>query len=935
MPSSPSTRGIPSLRARVLWALAIVAFFLLVTAGSSAQFYTDLLWFRDLGQNAVFWTRIWSSIGVGVAFGVASFAIIYANLAIARGMRTQVATASYPTGVALSPQQQIEELLSRARTGIGPFAGWILLAVAAFIAFNIGAGMSSAWETFRLALSGAAFGKVDPQFGLDIGFFVFKLPALRMVSDWLFSTLLLTLVLTLLVHLFDGGIRPAERLRGFDPHVKAHVSVLLGLIVASKAFDYWLSIYELDFSPRGQVLGASYTDVHAQIPAYSILIVIAIATGLLLLLNIRYRGWRIPIIALGVWIGASVLVGSVYPAIIQQLQVAPNELVFEKPYIQRNITATRAAFDLESIDATGFAAANSLTSADIVDATSTVKNVRLWDPNVIVNCYKQLQELRFYYDFKDVDIDRYTIDGVRQQALVSVREMNTTQLTATAQTWINKHLVYTHGYGAVVSPVNQVSPDGLPLFIVKDLPPKSTTDLQISVPGVYFGEETSDYAIVDTKQKEFDYPVGGANATTSYSGGNGIPVGSLVNRLAFAIRNGDIEILFSGAITPTSRMLYRRTILDRVKAIAPWLQVDKDPYPVVVGGRIVWVLDGYTSSSYYPYAQRTADGINYMRNSVKVTIDAYDGKTTFYAFDEKDPVLAAYRTVFPELFTDAAKMPEAIRAHLRYPEDLFQVQADVYKTYHMLDPQVFYNKEDLWALPGEAAGTPMSPFYVLMQLPGEKTQDFLLMEPFTPVGKDNMIGWMAAKSDPGSYGQRVVYNFPKQRLVMGPQQVAARLNQEPDISKELTLLNQQGSKVIFGNLLVIPLKDSIVYIEPLYIQAEQSPMPELKRVIVAYADSIAMAPDLRTALTSVFGAAPVGSEVSSSTAVPSGNATSTVPAAPSGSTATLLGQARDLYARAIAAQKAGDWAAYGTYLKQLGDVLNQLASGSKAATSVR
>jgi uncharacterized membrane protein (UPF0182 family) len=673
------------------------------------------------------------------------------------------------------------------------------------------------------------------------------------------------------------------------------------------------------------VIGASYTDVHAQIPAYVILIVIALVVGVLLQLNIRFKGWKLPAYGVGVWVVASILVGSIYPALVQQLQVAPNELAFEKPYIQRNIASTRAAFDLTAVDATGFAAATDLSANDIVDATSTVKNVRLWDPNVVIDAYKQLQEIRFYYDFKDVDIDRYVIDGQMRQVLISAREMNVGQLAVAAKTWINTHLVYTHGFGAVVSPVNVVSPDGLPSFIVQDLPPKSTTDLKITTPGIYYGEETGDYAIVDTTQKEFDYPVGGENATTAYSGKNGIPVGSIVNRLAFAIVNGDVEILFSSAITPTSRMLYRRTITDRVSTLAPWLKLDGDPYPVVVNGRLVWILDGYTTSSYYPYSQPDADGISYIRNSVKVTVDAYSGKTTFYAVDTTDPVLAAYRTLYPALFTDASQMPSDIRAHLRYPEDLFEIQAQTYKTYHMLDPQVFYNKEDEWALPGELTPTPMVPYYLLMQLPGESKESFLLMEPFTPVSKDNMIGWMAAKSDPGSYGQRIVYNFPKQRLIMGPQQISARLNQEPSISSQLTLLNQQGSKVIFGNLLVIPIKDSIVYIEPLYLQAEQSPMPELKRVIVAYSDKIAMDVDLGSALMDVFGAAPAGSTTSTQT--------------PSPGTATGNGaqaaQARDLFAKAIAAEKAGDWAAYGTYIKQLGALLDKLATPSKTTTATK
>jgi uncharacterized membrane protein (UPF0182 family) len=567
----------------------------------------------------------------------------------------------------------------------------------------------------------------------------------------------------------------------------------------------------------------------------------------------------------------------------------------------------------------------------MIDATSTVKNVRLWDPNVVVDSYKQLQEIRFYYDFRDVDIDRYTIDGVRQQALISAREMNTSQLSDQAKTWINRHLVYTHGYGVVVSPVNKVSPDGLPELIVKDLPPKSATDLTVTVPGIYFGEETSDYAIVGGTQKEFDYPVGGENAVTTYGAANGVPVGSLAARLAFAIRTGDVEILFSTAIGSNSRMLFRRSITERVSELAPWLTLDGDPYPVVTDGKIVWVLDAYTTSTSYPYSERASgDEINYIRNSVKVTVDAYDGTTTFYAFDGKDPVLAAYRTLYPGLLTDASKMPAGIREHLRYPEDLFRLQAEVYKTYHMLDPVVFYNKEDQWALPGEKTDKPMDPYYVLMQLPGQSTEDFLLMEPFTPRNKDNMIGWMAAKSDPATYGQRIVYNFPKQRLVLGPQQIRARLNQEPDISKELTLLNQQGSQVIFGNLLVIPIKDSIVYIEPLYIQASQSPMPELKRVIVSYSDRIAMDSSLAGALTRVFGAAPAGSGTISVTPTPT-------PGVPTGGTGTAaeIAAARDLYAKALAAQKAGDWAAYGTYIKQLGAALEKLAAPSQLTTTTK
>jgi uncharacterized membrane protein (UPF0182 family) len=912
---------------RVRFAVIAVLLVLLATAGALAVFYTDLLWFRDLGHSAVFWTRFWSSIATGLAFGVVGFVLVYANLLIARRMAplAVLSVVGSPDSV-LPPQQQFQVALSQVRRSAEPVMGWVVLGVALFVGWAAGMSMSGEWESLRVALSAVPFGQVDPQFGRDVSFFMFQLPALRLISDWLFGMLVLTLVLTGVAHVFDGAIRIGERLKGFDPHVKAHLSVLAGLIVTSKALDYWLSIFELDFSPRGQVTGASYTDVHAQLPAYQILIFIALATGIALLFNLRFKGWRLPAVSLGVWVAASVLVGGVYPGLVQQFSVNPNELQAESPYIKRNIEETRKAFDLTDVQVKPFPAATDLTAQDVAEATATIGNVRLWDPTIVVQSYKQLQEIRFYYDFKDVDIDRYVIDGALQQVLVSVREMNVAQLSEQAKTWINQHLIYTHGYGAVVSPVNRASADGLPVFLVKDLPPVSSVDLKIKTPGVYFGEESNEYAIVDTTQKEFDYPVGGQNAETAYSGKSGVPVGTPLERVAFALRFSAPEILLTSAIKPDSRVLFRRDLKDRLGELAPWLTLDGDPYPVLADGRIVWVQDCYTLSRYYPYSQRYGtSGVNYIRNSVKATIDAYDGTTTLYAFDEKDPILATYRRIYPGLLTDAAKMPDSIRSHLRYPEDLFKLQAEVYKTYHMSDPQVFYNKEDQWAIPGEAKGAPMDPFYVLMELPGESRLSFILMQPFTPRNKDNMIGWMAASSDIGDYGKRLVFNFPKQRLILGPEQIKARMNQEPDISKELTLLNQQGSRVIQGNLLVIPIKDAIVFVMPIYLQAESSPMPELKRVVVSYADKVAMSPDFATALFTVFGGEAPGT--GGQTAGQTGGGTS---GPVKTGDATL---ARDLYTKALAAQRAGDWAQYGTLLEQLGTVLSRLAGGSTVTTT--
>jgi len=886
-----------------------IAVTLFVVSGGIATFYTDALWYRDLGQSGVFWTRLTSEWKTGLVFGVLFFVIFSVNLVVARRMAPR-ATLRATDEVGF----RFEMALQQFRDVLARFSKAALIAVSVLAALISGAAAAAQWTTFRLALAAVSFGEVDPQFGRDLSFFFFTTPALRVAADWLMGTLAFTLFATAVVHVLTGAIRPWARLKGFDPHVKAHLSVLAGLMIVVQGFKYWLDIFELSFSPRGQVIGASYTDIHAQIPAYQILIVIAILSGLALMLNIRFKGWKLPAVAIGVWVAASVLIGGVYPAIVQQFRVAPNEVAAESPYLERNIAMTRKAFKIEDVVVRAFPAEESLTASGVAGDVDTIKNIRLWDPAIVSQSYKQLQGIRPYYDFVDVDVDRYTIDGERRQVLVSLREMNTDQLAEQAKTWVNQHLVYTHGYGAVVSPVNESSGQGLPKFMVRDIPPTGLTDLKVERPGVYYGELTNNYVIAATQIKEFDYPVGDQNANTSYTGTTGVPVGNIVRRAAFALRFSAAQMLFSSYITPESKVLFRRSLTERIGALAPWLTLDNDPYAAVIDGKLMWIVDAYTTSDRYPYSERMG-GISYIRNSVKITVDAYDGTVVFYAFDESDPVLATWRTIFPDLVVDGSTMPEEVRAHLRYPEDLFRVQAEIYKTYHMLDPLVFYNKEDQWALPGEADGdTPMDPFYVLMKLPGEPKEDFMLMLPFTPRNKDNMIGWMSASSDPSDYGRRIVYTFPKQKLVLGPQQVSARVNQDPLISQQLTLWNQRGSGVLFGNMLVIPIENSIVYVQPLYLQAEKTAMPQLTRVIVAYGDSVAMQPDLKSALAAVFGAAPVP-----------GTGTD------GGAPVVTAGSAQELYLKAIEAQKAGDWSAYGAAIEELGKALEALA-GSVEAT---
>lgn len=876
-----------------------------------ATVYTDYLWFIDLGQRSVFIVRIVSSFAFGFAFALVAFLLFFINARIARRM----APRAMLTSVGNMPPQ-FEEIILQVRARLTPLLDRVILWGSLAVAVIIGARMASYWVPLRLALASVPFGIKDPQFGRDVGFFVFTLPALRIISNWLTGMLVFTVIVTLAVHLLDGAIQPWERLRGFAPHVKAHLSVLLGLIVLSKAFDYWLDIWSLDFSPRGQVTGASYTDVHAQLPALYILIVVAIGVGIALLVNIRAKGWRLPLIALGIWIAASLLIGTVYPAIVQQFVVRPNEVSLEAPYIKRNIQYTRLGFGLEGVVGLPFPATEDLTAKDIVSDRPTLQNVRLWSPTVTQQSYSQLQSLRPYYDFRDVDIDRYLVGGKRRQVLISARELNISKLADQAKTWVNQHLVYTHGFGVVMSPVNESSGQGLPNFFIQNIPPVSTDPaLKVTQPGIYFGEDTTDYVIVDTGISEFDYPKGETNAETRYTGTAGVNVGGLGRRIAWAFRLGTAQILFSSYVKPDSRVLFARDLSTRLARLAPWLTLDSDPYPTVINGRIVWIMDGYTVSDYFPYSERLAGGLNYIRNAVKVTVDAYDGTVKLYAFDPNDPVLKAWRSVFPSLFTNADLIPGEVADHFRFPQGLFSTQAEIYRNYHMTDPIVFYNKEDSWDIPVGIGGVgEMEPFYVLMQLPMQSTDDFQMILPFTPRGKANMIGWMAAKSDPSDYGKRTVYLFPKQRLVLGPQQISARINQDAKISPQLSLWNQRGSQAIFGDMLVIPIKNSIVYIQPLYLQAETNAIPELTRVVVVYADKVEMEATLEAALLKVFGQQP---------------SVATTGAPTPGATAA---RARALFDQAIAAQRAGDWAAYGKAIDELGTVLSDLVSQVPTAT---
>lgn len=908
----------------VLIGTGIVLFMVVLPfIGWAARVWTDYLWYGDLGQTGVFWTRIQSQLAIGAAFALATFIIVFANMWVARRFAPKVMPVGFPEGM----PPQMEEFLTQIRRLTGPLLDKVIIIGAAVLAFLNGSSMASQWTTFRLAIEGASFGLKDPQFGRDVGFYVFRLPALEALSEWLWGTLLLALVLSALVHLVDGAIQPWRRWRGFAPHVKAHLSVLAALLVASRAFAYWLSIWNLNASPRGQVVGASYTDVHAQLPAFRILIVISLITAVVLLANIRVRGWRLPIIALGAWLAAAILLGGVWPSLVQRFVVDPNEAAREAPYIERNIKMTRLAFDLADVEGSPFPAGEELTATEVKDASDTISNVRLWDPQIVQQSYAQLQSIRPYYEFADVDVDRYEIGGRPRQVLVSAREMNASMLADQAQTWVNQHLVYTHGFGLVMSPTSEADTRGLPLFVVGDVPPKVSSrlatgtagSLETKEPRIYFGERADEYVIVGADIEEFDYPKGDQNATYRYTGDSGVEIGSLPQRIAWAIRLGSSQVLFSDYVRPDSRVLIHRDLRERMRMLAPWLTLEDDAYPVLVDGRITWIIDGYTHSDRFPYANGLEDGTNYLRNSVKVTIDAFTGETTLYAVGD-DPVLEAWRDVFPGLVKDGSEVPEGIRAHFRYPQGLFSAQAEIYRTYHMTNVNVFYNKEDQWQIPEVSDGVPMEPFFVLLGLPGAEDERFYLMQPYTPRNRDNMIGWMAASSDPENYGERTVYMFPKERVILGPEQVRARINQDSAISPQLSLWNQRGSSVLFGNMLVIPIKNSIVYIQPIFLQAEQTAIPELARVVVAYSDKVEMERTLETALLKVFGEQPRAEE-------PSGTPR------PGGGAAVDAAEAQRLFDAAVAAQRAGDWAEYGRLIDQLGEALSDLAGQETSPTA--
>lgn len=925
-------------RARVVL-LAIVAL-LFLGGGTMVSYYVDALWYASVGFEDVFWTSVNVQTGTFFGFTFITFIVLYGAFSALRPSRL----GELAGGTVLINGQPVRIPLEPAIRVIG-------LAVAAVVALITGAAMAAQWDTFALywrgAGSGPAAAVTDPIFGRSVGFYLFTLPAWQLVSGWFMTLSAIVMAVAVAFAAIGGGTRLLEGRGRSQPsdQLLRGVCAAFAVLLLAVAVRTYLGRFSLLFEEHRLFSGVTYVDANVT------------ATGLLVVAILLAIGAAIAVAGAVARPRISTMAAAAAPAVVGYLLVAatswyvanfivrPNELVRESPYIAHNIEQTRRAYALDRIEPRSFPAEVGVEAAEIDKNRDTVENIRLWDWRALQDTLRQIQEIRTYYDFPDVDIDRYTINGETRQVMLAVRELNVARLPETSRNWINERLIYTHGYGITMNPVNGFTTEGMPQLLLSNMPVQSTSpDLTVTRPEVYFGELTNTDVYVKTRQQEFNYPQGDTNNVTSYEGSGGVPLGGLLRRLLIAIDRGDLTRLpFSDDITAESRLLMRRNIRERVLTIAPFLTLDPDPY-IVLGddGRLVWMLDAFTTSNSYPYSRQyrlDRRAVNYLRNSVKVTVDAYNGTVAFYVFDSDDPVLAAYRNVFPSLFRDQSDMPADLRGHVRYPELLLQMQAAVYGLYHITDPATFYNREDEWSVASEIAmndqreqtAQVMEPNFVLMRLPGESQLEFVEVLPLTPRNRNNLIGWIAGRSDAPNYGSVILYTFPKNRLVDGPLQIEARIDQNPQLSSQLTLWNQQGSNVRRGGLIVIPVGRALLFAEPIYLQADRSPMPELRIVVLALQEKLGYGPTFQAALSSLFGTA-TPSLTETGTPAPSPGSAERAGAGsggePTSTDALIAGAARDLaeYQRLTAEGKLGE---AGQHLEALKRKLEQLASPSR------
>ncbi|MGH9398461.1 MAG: UPF0182 family protein [Terriglobia bacterium] len=906
------------------WFAALVLFLLVFAPlfSDGVSLLVDWLWFGHEGFREIYLTTLRAQVGLSGYCGIGFIVIAGVNLWIAR---TVARRSGYHVFTQVVEFPALDRFNSLFRGLV-----WFSILMAGYF---VGDWATTHWLDYLLAVHPVHMAQSDPIFGINLSFYMFRLPFIFFLYHFALILLIVCLLSAGFLYFIDGGVWISQKGVSMARGARAHLMILGGLFFLLFAYRARLGMYDLVYSPRGLVYGAGYTDIHTTFPALWILLVLCVITALAFFAGAQLGSVRPALVAIGAVILVAIVGEAIFPAIIQKYVVAPNELEKEEPYIARGIQFTRQAYALNRFDERNFPDIQDLTPDSIQQNEATMQNIRLWDHQPLLTTFAQLQEIRTYYDFVRVYNDRYSINSNLRQVSLSARELNSSSLPD--PNWVNQHLIYTHGYGLCMGPVNESTPDGLPVLFIKDIPPVSDIPLKVTRPEIYYGELSNNYCIVKSHAKEFDYPSGEDNVYSIYQGSGGIQISSFWRRLLFSLRFADINILLSGYIQPTSRVMIYRRILDRAGRLAPFLSFDSHPYLVVAqDGTLEWILDAYTTSSQYPYSDLTPGVGNYIRNSVKVTISAYDGRVRFYISDPSDPLIQAYARIFPGVFHPLSEMSADLRAHIRYPQDFFAIQAAKYAVFHMKDPRVFYSKEDLWRVASRVVNgevQALAPYYTIMKLPEVgKTEEFILMVPFTPARKNNMIAWMAARCDGQDYGKVLVFTFPKEKLIYGPEQIQSRINQNTTISQQLTLWDQGGSKVVRGTLLVVPVQNAVLYVEPLYLAAQAgASLPELKRVIVAYSDHVVMEPTLGEALDAIFGgsagAAPTSGQTASTAAAAStavGPAAKTPGIPPD--VQSLITQANQHYERAQQDLRKGDWSGYGQELKQLGQILQKM-----------
>ncbi len=920
---------------RMVLIIFAVLLLLLLVGASLSGLYTDWLWFWQVQYSGVFLTVLTTKLCLGAAGAALLFCLLWVNLRVARRPTHTTLVFQAKNVLAIPERHLVEPTVNRML----PVA---IVLISLFAGLVVG---NSLWEQVLLYLHPTEFGQQDPLFNNDLGFYVFQFPLLKSLYRLFMLAIGLCVVLSAAVYVFDERVAVTEHGQFSTlPRVKRHLLTLMGIMLMAKALSYRLNMYELLYSPRGVAAGASYTDVHFLRPVLWVLMVAAGAAGIGVIWFGFGKRWKLAAGIVAVWLGVSVLGGRALPVAVQMLKVTPNELSAERPYIKWNIEFTRAAYNVNDVEERPFSAEEPLTPELLEANQLTVENIRLWDHRPLLSTYAQLQAIRTYYDFHDVDNDRYTIGGKYRQVMLSARELNYEALPS--RTWVNEQLTYTHGYGVVLSPVNRILREGEPDFLLKDIPPvrhpdlENGKDLELTRPEIYYGETVNPYVFVRTKAREFDYPEGDKNKYTDYEGDGGVPVGGWMKRLLWAVRFKSLSILLNTDVHAESRIMLYRRVLDRLQRLAPFLLFDQDPYIVLSGGKLYWICDAYTRTAHYPYSQPMSNYFgNYVRNSVKAVVDAYDGTVHLYVAEPEDPIILSYQKIFPDMFRPLKKkgsqdgMDPDLLKHIRVPKELFEIQARIYAKYHMTDPQVFYQNEDLWEFPKETYRQDereMEPYHNIMRLPGEAPEEeFVLMLPFTPQGKDVLRAWMCARNDGEHYGKLLVYNFPKGGQVDGPRQIEARISQNEKIREQLALWIQGGDVVIRGNLLVVPIANSLLYVEPVFLQAARGEIPELKRVIVVYEDTIVMEKNLELSLNKLFGResalAKASQPVLPDIGVKQGGAepTSTrLPPELARRALQHLQQAKESY--------GDDWAEFGQQMKKLEQVLKDLNDQANA-----